>query len=63
MGRLGVLRLGSGQEHTEEVKAALTILDCPHQHLMPTSQLITICHPIIMDVKVFFFFFLKNDDV
>lgn len=32
-----------------------TIRDCPPQHLMPTSQL-TICHSVIMDVKVVFFF-------
>lgn len=39
--------------HTEEVRAPFTILDCPQQHLMSTSQLITICHPVIMAVKFF----------
>lgn len=53
-----------GQGHTEDVTAAFTILDCPRQHLMPTSQHITICHPVIMDVNFFllllFVFFCKR---
>lgn len=59
MGDEGRRRFGFGQRHTEEVRAAFTILDCPHQHFMPTSQLIAVCHPVIMDGK----FFLKKDNV